>query len=218
MSFFSRLSDMVSSNVNALLEQAENPSKALGQIVAEMERGVDSARKSATSALANAKRLKRELDLYRTRIAFWDDKARAAVELGRDDLARRALSRRRELADLAGALEQQYHSALTLVESLKTTLWALEARLAETVRRQVNGPAPVAEAAVPPAEPVTPDAAAINERIAILEREMTEAEADIVAATAAAEAESQMEQAKRELAERQDLEAELAALKRDAGK
>lgn len=218
MSFFSRLSDMVSSNVNALLEQAENPSKALGQIVAEMERGVDSARKSATSALANAKRLKKELDLYRTRIAFWDDKARAAVELGRDDLARRALSRRRELADLAGALEQQYHSALTLVESLKTTLWALEARLAETVRRQVNGAPPVAEAVATPAEPVTPDAAEINERIANLEREMSEAEADIVAATAAAEAESQMEQAKRELAERQDLEAELAALKRDAGK
>jgi phage shock protein A len=219
MSFFSRLSDMVSSNVNALLEQAENPKKALGQIVAEMERGVESARKSATSALANAKRLKAELDLYRSKIAFWDEKARAAVALGRDDLARRALARRRELADLAGALEQQYDAALTLVENLKTTLWALEARLAETIRRQTSGGQAADEpaAAAPASAPApAPDPATQSAQIAALEREMAEAEIEIVAATAAAQAESQLEQAKRELEGRLDLEAELAALKRDA--
>ena len=219
MSFFSRLSDIITSNLNQLLEKAENPQQTLAEIVQEMEAGVESAKRSAASALANARRIKTEMDEYHQKMVFWDQKAQEAVALGRDDLARRALKRRYELADLSGALKQQYDSTLTTVENLKTTLRAVEARLAEATRRQVEyvqGKVQevAAQLLAKPAE--QSPSADRNARISQLEREIASAEAEIVSATATAAVEAHLEQARREMEDRRDLEAELNQLKRNA--
>lgn len=223
MSFFSRLSDIITSNLNTLLEKAENPQATLQQVIAEMESGVESARRTAAAAMANAKRIKGELDQYCEKIRFWDAKAREAVALGRDDLARRALGRRRELADLATALEQQYDSAQSTVNQLKTTLRAVEARLAEALRRQLeryDSPTAASPGTDAPAEATSSSLASLTPeqrkaRVQQLEQEMQRAEAEIVVASAAAHAEAHLEQAQRELDDRLDLESELSDLKRE---
>lgn len=206
MSFFSRLSDIVTSNINTFLETAENPEATINQIVAEMEKGVEAARRSAAAALTRAKRLKSELDQSQAKMAFWKEKAREAVELARDDLARRALSRRREIADLAGALEDQVEAAIEQAEHLKITLRALEARLAEAIRQREayrTGGAPPAPK--PTAEPSDD----LQDRIDRLEREIEAAEAEVVSGSD----EPTDDQWLGELDDREDLEHELAALK-----
>jgi phage shock protein A len=135
MGFFTRLSDIISANLNSLLDKAENPQATIRQIIREMEEGVAGAKRSAATAIAAEKRLKHELDEYRRQSDFWQTKAREAVEAGRDDLARRALARRREIQDLLRGLEQQHEDSVATSMSLKTTLRALEARLAEARRK-----------------------------------------------------------------------------------
>lgn len=215
MTFFSRLTDIITTNLTALLQEAANPTAALKQMISELEAAVKSARNSASQALSKAQGLKAELDQYQKQMQFWNQKARDAVELNRDDLARRALSRRRELVDLSGALEQQYASAQRMVENLKTTLRAVEARLSEAIRMQhalSHGQSDVAEAE--DLAPPTSESGFRRRKVANLEHEIEAAEAEFALRSAALEANQKfLEEAEAEIMERSTLDAELESLK-----
>jgi phage shock protein A len=136
MGIFSRLSDIISANVNALLDKAEDPEKMIVQVVREMEEGLANAKRFAVTAIAAERRLGRELEQNRTQSEFWKSKAREALVLHREDLARRILARKHEHEDLVRNLEIQYADAMETSANVRTVLRALEARLAEARRRQ----------------------------------------------------------------------------------
>ena len=93
MNIFSRLSDIISANLNALLDRAENPEVMIAHIIREMEEGLARARRLGASAVAAEKRIGRELEQKRQQAELWRNKARSAIDRGREDLARRALER-----------------------------------------------------------------------------------------------------------------------------
>lgn len=136
MSYFSRLTDIVTCSLTRLLEEASDPQAALVQIVAEMEEGLAGAKRSVHTAMGTVTRLQGELDEHRAQISFWTTRAKEELAHSNEDKARLALIRKREIEDLIAGLEQQLTAAEATRDHLLTTQRALEARLAEARRRQ----------------------------------------------------------------------------------
>lgn len=136
MTYFSRLSDIVTCNLNDLLAEESDPRSAVLVILREMEAGVAGANRAVATATANEQQISREIDEHHDQVLFWRDKAREELGNGRDESARRALMRKREVEDLIAGLEQQREAAVSTREQLETTKRALDARLAEARRLQ----------------------------------------------------------------------------------
>jgi phage shock protein A len=136
MSIFSRISDIISANINALLDRAENPERMIAQIVREMEEGLAQARGYTATAIAAERRLTRELEHNRAEAQHWHERARTALNQDREDLARRALVRKKEHQALVHSLQLQHEQARATSARVRASLRALEARLAEARRKQ----------------------------------------------------------------------------------
>lgn len=147
MSYFSRLTDIVSCNLSRLLAEADDPQAAIAEIVQEMQEGLTGARRSVATASSAEQRLQREIDEHAAQVAAWADKARERLRGGSEDGARQCLLRKREVEDLLAGLEQQHRAAIGTREHLATIQRALDARLAEALRRQAE----MGVAAAPPA-------------------------------------------------------------------
>jgi phage shock protein A len=136
MRILSRCSDIIVANINVLLDKAENPEAMIGQVIREMEDDLAVARSHAARAIAAERRLSRELAEQRICIEYWQTKARAAVVANREDLARAALVRKKELEIAAAELATQHTAALETSMQVRTTLHALETNLTVARRKQ----------------------------------------------------------------------------------
>src|SRR5437868_3799448 len=102
MGLFTRLADLISANLNSLLDAAEDPERMLAQVIREMEDGLAAARRQGAVAVAAERRLGRELEQNRAAAGLWKERARKALAGRREDLARKALARKLEHDDLVG--------------------------------------------------------------------------------------------------------------------
>lgn len=136
MSYFSRLTDIVTCNLSQMLDEAADPHAALAEIITEMQEGLQGAQRSVTTATNAELRLQRDLDEHRASAARWTDRARQQLAAGNEAEARQCLTRKREVEDLIAGLEQQHKAAIATRQNLATMQRALEARLAEALRRR----------------------------------------------------------------------------------
>jgi phage shock protein A len=136
MGIFSRISDIFTANLNALLDRAENPELMLSQMIREMEDGLAQARRYAAVAIAAENRLRRDRDDNQGRVEQWKARAREALAAGQEELAWRALAQKQEHEVLARSLNEEHAEAVQAAQSARTALEALEARLAEARRKQ----------------------------------------------------------------------------------
>lgn len=152
MSYFSRLTDIVTCNLTQLLAQAEDPGAAISEIIREMREGVSGAQRSVSTAIASEERLKLEMESHQTQIDLWTGKAREQLQAGSEIEARQCLLRKREVEHLVAGLAQQHKAATATRTHLATMQRALEARLSEALRRQESmGFVPVeTESSLPP--------------------------------------------------------------------
>lgn len=131
MSIFSRLTDIMNANLNALLDRAEDPEKMARLMIQEMEDTLVEVRSAAVKAIADKKDIARRLDKLRRGEADWAEKAEFAVEKGREDLARGALLAKRKLADEAGLLAGELAAIDDSLAKYDDDLSKLQAKLAE---------------------------------------------------------------------------------------
>lgn len=136
MTFFSRLSDIVSCNLSELLAQSADPAAALRQLISEMDEGLSGARRSVQAASRSVERLEGEIAEHKSQRDHWLQQARTEVQQGQEEAARNCLRRKQELEDLLGGLDQQLTAAVSTFDHLQKMFRAIEARLADARRRQ----------------------------------------------------------------------------------
>ncbi|TWT63007.1 PspA/IM30 family protein [Rubinisphaera italica] len=137
MPYFSRLTDIVTCSLTALLKDSDDPQGTLRDVIREMEEGLGGAQRSVQSAQQSRQRLVAELDESREQSEHFDQQAIQLLQANDENGARMALYRKKEASDLMAGLEQQVSVANSTYEALMTTYRALEARLAEA-RRKLN--------------------------------------------------------------------------------
>ena len=136
MGFFSRLAQLLKSNLNDLISRSEDPEKMLNQIIIDMGQQLTEAKKQVAIAIADEKRLFKQYRRQASSAEQWEKKAMLAVKSGDDDLAKEALLRKKE-HDIHGLqLKEQWDKQRAVNEQLKTALRALNAKIGEAKRKK----------------------------------------------------------------------------------
>lgn len=136
MSIFSRLTDIVQSNLNSLLDRAEEPEKLIRLIVQEMEDTLVEVRSSTVKIIAEKKEIERRVvDLHRERDE-WDRKAEVALTAGREDLAKGALMAKAKLVEQADALTAQLVQVEAALSKANEDIGRLQAKLTDAKTRE----------------------------------------------------------------------------------
>jgi phage shock protein A len=136
MGIFSRLKTMISSNVNDLISRAEKPEKMLNQLIIDMQAQLLESKKAVALAIADEKKLERELLNQETQSQDWERKAMLAVRAGKDDLAKEALLRKQEYDNASLEYRKQWESQKASVEKLKESLRELQNKIEEAQRKK----------------------------------------------------------------------------------
>lgn len=136
MGIFSRLSDIVNSNVHAMLDKAEDPEKMVRLIIQEMEDTLVEVRSTSVRALARKKELQRQQATLAAEGADWTAKAELAVAKSREDLARAALAAKDATEARSAALDKELAMLDGEIEKLADDTGKLRAKLADAKARQ----------------------------------------------------------------------------------
>jgi phage shock protein A len=136
MGIFSRMTDIINSNLNSLLDQAEDPDKMIRLIIQEMEDTLVEVRSSSARVLADRKAAARRLDRVRDDAASWEDKARLAISKGREDLARGALQEKRAIEDEVAVVEAELQATDEHIEQLNDEVGQLQQKLDDARAKQ----------------------------------------------------------------------------------
>ncbi len=136
MGIFTRVRDIISSNINAMLDKAEDPEKLVKLMIREMEDTLVEIKASCAGAMAAKKKIVREAETVRERAIEWEKKAQIAVDKGREDLAREALLERRRHRDRADALDKELAHCDGIVEQYQGDILQLEEKLTAAREKQ----------------------------------------------------------------------------------
>lgn len=138
MTLFRRVNDILTANLNDLIDRFEDPEKMLRQAMREMDDAIAAATSAAARSIAGQKLLSKEIGCQVAQADGWQHKAMAAVAAGNDDQARRALVRRREHQRLAGVLEEQRTALDQTSARLRRRIEAMKIKRAEAGRMRVT--------------------------------------------------------------------------------
>ena len=136
MGIFTRVRDIISSNINAMLDKAEDPEKLVKMMIREMEDTLIEIKANCASGMATKKKIKREIETVLDLAKNWDGKAQLAINKGREDLAREALVEKRRHVERAEALEEELEQAKTLVTQCQSDIMQLEDKLSAAREKQ----------------------------------------------------------------------------------
>ena len=136
MGIFSRFSDIVNSNINAILDKAEDPEKIVRLMIQEMEDTLVEVRSAAARSIADKKSLNRKLEALEKDVADWEAKAELALSKKREDLAKAALVEKNNAAAAAEATRDEYQMVEGGLSKLNEDIARLEAKLQDAKTRQ----------------------------------------------------------------------------------
>jgi phage shock protein A len=136
MGIFSRFSDIVNSNINALLDKAEDPEKMVRLIIQEMEDTLVEVRSSSAKTIAEKKELQRLITRLQEEATDWQAKAELALTKEREDLARSALIERQKAAEQAETVARDIAHLDEHISKLQDEVSQLQEKLADAKARQ----------------------------------------------------------------------------------
>jgi phage shock protein A len=136
MAILDRIALVIKSNLNALINQAEDPEKMLDQILIDMRQQLQEANREVAVTIADEKRLAAQLEAAQDQMREWDRRAVVAVDRGEADLAREALRRKAEQQQLAAGYQSQWQAQQASTDTLKQALRALSEKIDEAARKK----------------------------------------------------------------------------------
>lgn len=136
MGIFTRFSDIVNSNINAILDKAEDPEKIVRLMIQEMEDTLVEVRSAAARSIADKKDLNRKLETLEREQREWDAKAELAIRKGREDLAKAALVEKSRTSAATQAIKGDYSTIDEGLSKLNDDIARLEGKLQDAKARQ----------------------------------------------------------------------------------
>jgi phage shock protein A len=136
MGILDRVSTILRANINALLDQAEDPEKALDQLIRDMADAIGQARGSVAEMIAQEKLMEADMERNANLAREWGQKAELAVNRGADDLAKEALRRKIDYDKNSQAYSTQLQAQSDVVQKLKHDLEQLESKYESAVRNR----------------------------------------------------------------------------------
>jgi phage shock protein A len=136
MGIFSRMTDIINSNINSILDQAEDPQKMIRLIIQEMEDTLVEVRSSSARVLAERKAADRLRLQVLEDIQNWEDKAKLAISKGREDLARAALQEKRSLEEELAVVEAELAATDEHINQLNGEIGQLQQKLTDAKAKQ----------------------------------------------------------------------------------
>jgi phage shock protein A len=136
MGIFTRFRDIISSNINAMLDKAENPEKLIKLMIQEMEDTLVELKSSCAGVIAQSRRTRREMEEAADNQRSWEERAALAVRKGRDDLAREALAEKRAYEKKEHALKREAADLDGLIEEYQGDIRQLEKKLESAKEKQ----------------------------------------------------------------------------------
>ena len=129
MGIFTRVRDIINSNINSMLDKAEDPEKLVKLMIQEMEDTLVEIKASCAGAMASKKRAQRALEEARDRAQSWANRAELAVSKGREDLAREALMEKRHFLEKAESLDAEAGETQAIIDQYGDEMRQLEEKL-----------------------------------------------------------------------------------------
>jgi phage shock protein A len=136
MGIFSRFSDIVNANINAVLEKAEDPEKIIRLMIQEMEDTLVEIRSAAAKCIADRKELGRHIEHLDREEAEWARRAELAVRREREDLARSALAEKQAIGDRVGKMKKEHEGLDGQLEKFNADITQLQGKLDDAKTRQ----------------------------------------------------------------------------------
>jgi len=136
MGIFSRFTDIINSNINNLLDKAEDPAKMVRLIIQEMEDTLVEVRSTSAKTLADKKELNRQVNRFEKDAEQWQQKAELALNKDREDLARAALMEKKKSSESAHALVEELMHADEHISKLQSEISQLQDKLTDAKARQ----------------------------------------------------------------------------------
>ena len=136
MGIFTRFSDIISANINSMLDKAEDPEKMIKLMIHEMEDTLIELKSSCAGVIAGRKKVERKLDEMQDKRDLWAERANLAVTKGRDNLAREALIEKRRFSTVVIALENELTEYGGLIAQYHEDICELEGKLNNAKEKQ----------------------------------------------------------------------------------
>lgn len=136
MGIFKRISMIIRSNINALIDKAEEPEKMLEQIIADMIENMREIKLQVARSMRDEKMLDRRVEENEKLAQEYTSKAEIALEKGDESLAREALKRRKSYQSIGESLKQELDEQHKVVEMLQTSFKALEVKIEEAKNKR----------------------------------------------------------------------------------
>jgi phage shock protein A len=130
------MTDIINSNINSMLDQAEDPEKMIRLIIQEMEDTLVEVRSSSARVLADRKSAARRLEQVEAEAASWEEKARLAISKGREDLARGALQEKRAIEEERVIVADELKATDEHIEQLNNEVAQLQQKLSDAKAKQ----------------------------------------------------------------------------------
>jgi phage shock protein A len=136
MGIFSRFSDIVNANINAVLEKAEDPEKIIRLMIQEMEDTLVEIRSAAAKCIADRKELGRHMEHLEREQGEWSRRAELAVRREREDLARAALTEKQAIGDQMQHMKSELENLDAQLEKFNADITQLQSKLTDAKTRQ----------------------------------------------------------------------------------
>jgi len=135
MGVFSRMGDIINSNINAMLDKAEDPEKMIRLMIQEMEDTLVDLKSSCAAKMAARSEMERDCNELTERIERWGTRAILAVEKKRDDLAKEALLEKKQYQSQLEFAQNDLEGYNRLIEECRINIGQLETKLEDVTQR-----------------------------------------------------------------------------------